>query len=256
MKNFFTQKIPHFFRKSIPWFFTRKVAPFFRAFPRSSVDFFVKLWPFLVVLAVIFVVDIMVKYIIQWTIDPGQRVAVISGFFHITRVYNTGGAFGFSFGLSRVGARIFLLIFTGIALIGFFIAFHKFRNGSRIAKATFAMIIAGALGNFYDRLFIRAPNGYFAVRDMFAFTLGTWPAPVFNVADIALVFGVILFGIYFIFLYRPQPQFTGAVVEKDWKWNGDKWEQQVLQENVEKLSSLKTENAPLDITTKNDNADK
>jgi len=222
---FFKQKIPHFFKVSIPWFFTKKLPQVFKHLPKNTWNYMKKARLELVILLAILIVDIMVKYTIQWTLDPHQRVSIISGFFYITRVYNTGAAFGTTFGIqSYMTARTFLLIFTSISLVAFFIAMYRFRGKHKLARITFAMIIAGALGNFFDRLFIRIPSGqYFGVRDMFAFVLGGWAAPIFNIADVALVFGVILFAVYFIFMYRPTPKIMGPVIEKDWKWNGEAW---------------------------------
>ena len=64
------------------------------------------------------------------------------------------------------------------------------------------MLIAGALGNCVDRIFL----GF--VRDFiefvyFGFTwFGRQSFYVFNFADAELVIGVIMFVVYFIFVYK------------------------------------------------------
>lgn len=65
------------------------------------------------------------------------------------------------------------------------------------------MILAGALGNLVDRLFIGK------VRDFVEIVFFGCDVPllgesfaIFNIADAALVVGVILFLVYFIFMYR------------------------------------------------------
>jgi signal peptidase II len=60
------------------------------------------------------------------------------------------------------------------------------------------LIISGALGNFIDRLRF----GY--VVDMFEFRFMTFP--VFNVADICLVFGTIAFVIVTMFVIKEEPK--------------------------------------------------
>jgi signal peptidase II len=59
----------------------------------------------------------------------------------------------------------------------------------------FGLIIAGAIGNFIDRIML----GY--VRDFIMFDF--WHSfPIFNFADCCIVIGVVLVSIHYIFLSR------------------------------------------------------
>ena len=58
------------------------------------------------------------------------------------------------------------------------------------------MVLSGAVGNIIDRLF----RGY--VVDFFEFTFFEWP--VFNVADIYVVVGVILLALMLIFVVKEE----------------------------------------------------
>jgi len=103
---------------------------------------------------------------------------IIENYFHLTLLHNTGGAFGVFQG--RTG---FLIIIT---LILFFFIF-KFRNlfpqKSWWNKAALGLLVGGAAGNFFDRIF----RGY--VIDFLDFQI--WP--VFNIADSAITLAIFLF---------------------------------------------------------------
>jgi len=187
-------------------FFTTKLPAGIKKAPRVTWNYIKAAKVELIVLAAVLALDLLVKGIMQLTMDYGDRITVISGFFYFHYLINLGAAGGFTFWIySNAGRRIFFIIFTWIAVIAFTVAMVKFRKGHWLARVCFALIIAGALGNLFDRMFITNPRGYFGVRDMFGFVLGGWNAPIFNIADVALVGGVAVFAIYFIFMFKPAP---------------------------------------------------
>ena len=105
------------------------------------------------------------------------------GFFRITRVHNTGAAFGLfqdqSFSLTIVA-------FIGIVIILFFVLFVSRRFpllDTRLVKPALGLVLGGTIGNLVDRLRF----GY--VTDFI--DIGIWPT--FNIADSAVTVGVILF---------------------------------------------------------------
>lgn len=79
-------------------------------------------------------------------------------------------------------------------------------------------MLAGAFGNFFDRLFLKG------VRDFIQIVFFGLDLPwlgssfaIFNVADMALVAGVIIFAVYFIFMYKsPKDMLVGPVQKKDY----------------------------------------
>ena len=119
--------------------------------------------------------DQFTKATVMRTMVPGQSIPLIQNVFHLTYVLNPGAAFGI---LSN--QRMFLLI-TGAALIlatAYFYPLLKKSDGCLRLGAT--AILSGAVANLIDR----AQTGY--VVDFFDFRI--WP--VFNIADIAIVFGM------------------------------------------------------------------
>lgn len=132
-----------------------------------------------IISVVVFVLDLITKYMIQNHIAL-QNVEIIKGFFSLTYAENTGMAWSL---LS--GKQAFLSIVSAIA-IGVMIYYVVAKNLDRFTKIALALMIGGAAGNLFDRLFL----GY--VRDFLDFIIFGYDFPIFNVADSALSIGVIL----------------------------------------------------------------
>ena len=158
------------------------------------------LWISFVIIAGVVGLDLISKALIDAYMTYGQTVSVIPGLFNFHYVHNTGAAFSL-FG-DWEGARVFFIVLTGIALVGFFFVLIRYGKQSKLMSVAFALIIAGAFGNWVDRIFL----GY--VRDFIEFAF--FEFPVFNVADISLCFGVGIFAVYFIFFFKEPEKKTAA----------------------------------------------
>jgi signal peptidase II len=122
---------------------------------------------------------------------PGQRksarvVEVISGFLAWEGTWNPG----VTFGLAPYQTNLILGL-TGIATLLLLIWFLGTRSRGKALHVGLALILAGAVGNFYDRW------TFGEVRDFVLVYTGTleersfeWPN--FNVADSGIVCGVVL----------------------------------------------------------------
>ncbi len=122
------------------------------------------------------------------SLRPVGEIPIIEGVFNLRYVENTGAAF------SILQGKTFLLTVIPIvacAVMIYILAAGKMR--SRLGTWGVTLIFSGALGNLIDRIF----RG--AVVDMFDFELINFP--VFNVADICVTVGAVLFFIYAIFFY-------------------------------------------------------
>lgn len=165
---------------------------------------------FILLLAVLVVVDQITKKHFSSTIKYGESVPIIDGFFYFSYYINTGAAWSFLSGVSW--AQTFFKVLTAIALV-LFIIFYIFavRKNYKWLKVSLILIISGTLGNFIDRLIL---NG---VIDFISFVFGSYHFPVFNLADSFLVVGVIMLLIHFLFIDE------GAIFKrKDGKENTDK----------------------------------
>ena len=117
------------------------------------------------------------QIIIRWLPENGS-VPVVPGLFYVTRVNNTGAAFGLFRG---AGPFLILVTMVSVTVLSFFLAqnWEKIRPAQRWG---WTLVIGGALGNLYDRLMHRYVIDFLDFR--------VWP--VFNLADSFVCVGVFL----------------------------------------------------------------
>ncbi|MBN2168584.1 MAG: signal peptidase II [Actinobacteria bacterium] len=139
------------------------------------------------------ILDQVSKALVVNYLNPGDSVSVIPGLLRITYSTNTGGAFGILQGSRHVifFAAICVLI---IIIVLFFKIWSKERKLYSIAAG---LMIGGAFGNLIDRLTRGKVIDFLDLR---------WWA-IFNVADMAIVAGVLLFIVVVILDYKE----TGVV---------------------------------------------
>ena len=104
-----------------------------------------------------------------------------SKFLNIILIWNEGIAFG----LLSFNEKFFYNLLTFIILIIILIIFFMVIKSYGLKKSSLLMILGGALGNVYDRIF------YGAVPDFIDFHIGNFHWFIFNVADIFITLGVI-----------------------------------------------------------------
>ena len=131
------------------------------------------------VFAVVLVLDLVSKFLT----DGVRDLTVIPGFISFHSAYNTGGAWSL-FSDNSV-AMIIIMVFTFVFIAAdLLVTYWPDGRKNAFFIVTLAFLGSGALGNLIDRLWL----GY--VRDFLRFDFITFP--IFNVADVALVTGVIM----------------------------------------------------------------
>lgn len=135
----------------------------------------------LIVTVVVFLLDIISKFTIHHTLAYGESVKLFD-FFAITYARNTGAAF------SILEGQRWLLAIVAI-VISLFIIYMLYKNGrdKKLENFSLSLILGGALGNLFDRLY----HGF--VVDFLDFDLGFWRYPTFNIADCAICIGIFMF---------------------------------------------------------------
>ena len=107
---------------------------------------------------------------------------ITSKFINIQLIWNEGVAFG----LFAFDDKFFYNLITGFIIIIILILIYFIRRSRGIEKYSFLIILAGALGNVFDRFF------YSAVPDFIDIHYQNFHWFIFNVADIFITLGVIL----------------------------------------------------------------
>ncbi len=139
----------------------------------------------LLVFPFIFILDRITKLMVVTTLSEGQSLRVWPGVFHLTRVNNTGAAFGMLKGSAPLLTMVSVVCIAGISAVLLRDFFMKAPSGGfihRVRHLALALVLAGAAGNLYDRI----RYGY--VIDFLDFRI--WP--VFNIADSGICIGIFL----------------------------------------------------------------
>jgi len=143
-----------------------------------------KYWVLLVFCTGILLLDQWTKSMVVQKLPLYQRVKVVQGFFNLTHVRNTGGAFGI-FGGEKGGLGSILFVVVSLIAIGAIVfLFLKIKENEKTLALSFSLILSGAIGNLIDRL------RYGEVVDFLDFYLSTTHWPAFNVADSAICIGI------------------------------------------------------------------
>jgi signal peptidase II len=133
--------------------------------------------------AVVLLVDQAHKAWMLYVYDIGAKGVVrLTPFFDLVLVWNQGVSYGLLTQRSELG-RWALILFAFAAAIG--LAIWLARTTSLLAAAGIGVIIGGAIGNAIDRVL------YGAVADFFSFHAFGYEWYVFNIADTAIVAGVV-----------------------------------------------------------------
>ena len=144
------------------------------------------------IIVVCLVADLVTKSVMsrvfneRFSAGEYENINVIKGVLSFTYTENTGAAF------SMMSSRtIFLTVFSAVFIVVFVCLDYSFKNKSAWSAVGFGLIVAGAMGNLVDRLFLQY------VRDFICFDfLGTFP--ICNFADVCITVGCAIYAIYFI----------------------------------------------------------
>ena len=116
-------------------------------------------------------------------VNFSENVFFINNFINIDLIWNTGIGFGFlSTESSLIYNLVSALVGVVIVILCYFIIISEVTD-----KLIYAIIIGGAIGNFYDRLIFNA------VPDFIDLHYDRYHWFTFNVADIFITLGIIIF---------------------------------------------------------------
>jgi len=132
----------------------------------------------------IFLIDRFSKIKIINYILSNNNSIYVNNYLNLDLVWNTGIGFGF---LALDGGTLYHLISLIIFIVILGLIFFIIKSSLESEKFLYSMILGGALGNFYDRAL------YFAVPDFIDIHFNDYHWFTFNIADIFISLGIILF---------------------------------------------------------------
>ena len=137
----------------------------------------------LIIIFVIFILDRLSKlYVIYLDKINTSSEIFSSKFLNIYLIWNEGIAFGL---LSFEKDNLYNIL-TALIVIIILVLFFLIKRSTGLKKYSLTMIIGGALGNVFDRIY------YKAVPDFIDFHVGNFHWFIFNIADIFITIGVFL----------------------------------------------------------------
>jgi signal peptidase II len=131
------------------------------------------------IICLLVAVDQVTKVLSQRFLMTAAPIVLIENFLQLNYLENRGASFGI-----LQEQRMFFIVLTTVIIIG--IIWYRLNNNrlTRLSKITLDFVMAGALGNYIDRIRL----GY--VIDMIDVNFWGWyDFPIFNFADIWIVCG-------------------------------------------------------------------
>lgn len=127
------------------------------------------------------------KYAAKYYLENRSHMSFMGDVFRLSYAENSGGFLSLGAGLPDTIRLFLFVVLTILLLTGFlFLVLHK-RKLNTVAAISSALVIGGGLGNILDRI-----NNEGAVIDFMNIGIGSLRTGIFNVADMAIMAGVIM----------------------------------------------------------------
>lgn len=134
------------------------------------------------IIVLLIALDQISKLLVLNKLADGTVVDIIPGFFRLLYVENRGAAFG----ILQEGRPLFIVITLAVIAFLLYGIYFKRDDVKGMLRVALVLILAGAVGNFIDRLRL-----HFVV-DFLSFRFFGHDFAVFNLADSMIVVGTIL----------------------------------------------------------------
>ncbi|WP_440895223.1 signal peptidase II [Amphibacillus sp. Q70] len=135
----------------------------------------------------IILLDQVTKWLVLANMEIRESIPIIENFLYITSHRNSGAAWGI-----LADQMILFYVITVIVIVVLVYYIKQYAKTNKWLGFGLGLILGGAIGNFIDRLI------YQEVVDFIDVYFGSYSYPIFNVADSALVMGVIIIGIFIL----------------------------------------------------------
>ena len=152
----------------------------------------------LLIAGLVVMLDQATKVAVRSRMDLYETIGLIPGILSLTRVHNTGAAFGMLNSSDFPYKTVVVGLIATAALSGLAMYAATLDASQRLSRLGLALIIGGAAGNLIDRI------AYGYVLDFVDAYYGHWHFWAFNVADAAISVGVGLMILDILGVGRPR----------------------------------------------------
>jgi len=159
---------------------------------------------FYLIAVAIILLDQATKRVIVGTLQLGQGLPIVPGFFDLVFVLNPGAAFSFLATLPDSVRNPFFITISVTAVILILVYRTRHLQQHELASLSLALVLGGAIGNLIDRL------RYGMVVDFLLVHVYEYHWPAFNVADSAISVGVTLMVLDMFLEWRREKRKTGT----------------------------------------------
>ena len=135
----------------------------------------------IIVLSIFFLDRLLKIYIIKKPEETGSSVVFLSEYLNLQLVWNKGIAFG----LLSIDESVYYNLITLFIFIVIIILIYFANKCEGFEKISYILIISGALGNIFDRIY------YNAVPDFIDLHINDFHWFIFNIADIFISVGIL-----------------------------------------------------------------
>ena len=169
-------------------------------FRKTGPIVWVPLWVFL---------DQVTKALVRAVLDYRESRVVIPDFLSWTHAQNPGAAFGMFGRLPDFWRLVILIGISALVTVGLIVYYFRLPRHEKVMRWGLSLLVAGAIGNLIDRTLFGMVTDFI---DVYATSgplyhllmlLGSNHWPTFNVADICVTCGAVLFG-WYAFVIEPR----------------------------------------------------
>ncbi len=154
------------------------------------------MWLVFIFATVLVLLDQITKVIVEVQLTQSSHVNILGDFLYITKTYNTGA------GWSMMDDNTLILAILSLAasIVFVYITYKYLKDFRKNLMVSIAMALAlgGCVGNMVDR-FLTVFKVRDGVIDFIGMYIGDYAWPIYNLADVFLVCGVIVFAVWGIF---------------------------------------------------------
>lgn len=132
------------------------------------------------------------KYAAKHFLEGRQALSYMGDFFRLSYIENSGAFLSLGAGLPENIRLSMFVELTAILLLGFLLFVIRGRGINLLTLSASALIIGGGLGNLIDRIINQG-----AVIDFINIGIGPIRTGIFNVANLAVMAGILIFAVFY-----------------------------------------------------------